>query len=96
MGCRGWAITPQSGHTNCLGDARGSDAKWKTSAEFLAELDHPNVGLNYAHGNIYYYNDDIDRRRTWGNCGPRHCIVHLKTPRGKRRVALFVRSAKAG
>jgi len=54
----------------------------KRAREFLSELDHPNIGLNYDTGNIYYYNEDIDPAEDIREIADRVLHVHLKDTLG--------------
>jgi len=60
----------------------GPTQNGKRAREFLAELDHPHVGLNYDTGNIYYYNDDIDPAEDIREIADRVMHVHLKDTLG--------------
>ena len=52
------------------------------AAEFLDAVDHPNVGINYDTGNVYYYNDGIDPSDDVKHVADRVIHVHLKDTTG--------------
>ena len=56
----------------------GPTRNGKVSREFLDDVDHPNVGVNYDTGNIYYYNDGIDPAEDVKEIADRVVHVHLK------------------
>ena len=56
----------------------GPTRNGKLAAEFLDAVDHPNVGVNYDTGNIYYYNDGIDPSDDVKHVADRVTHVHLK------------------
>jgi inosose dehydratase len=60
----------------------GPTRNGKLAAEFLDGVDHPNVGVNYDTGNVYYYNDDIDPVDDIRHIADRVVHVHLKDTTG--------------
>jgi L-ribulose-5-phosphate 3-epimerase len=60
----------------------GPTRNGKMAREFLAEVNHPQVGLNYDTGNIYYYNDDLDPAKDIKEIGDKVVHVHLKDTLG--------------
>jgi inosose dehydratase len=60
----------------------GPTRNGKVAAEFLERVDHPNVGLNYDTGNIFYYNDGIDPADDVRQVAGRVTHVHLKDTSG--------------
>jgi len=60
----------------------GPTRNGKLAREFLKQVDHPNVGVNYDTGNIYYYNDDLDPAEDVKQIADRVTHVHLKDTLG--------------
>jgi sugar phosphate isomerase/epimerase len=60
----------------------GPTRNGKLAAEFLDLVDHPNVGINYDTGNVYYYNDGIDPADDINHIAGRVVHVHLKDTTG--------------
>jgi inosose dehydratase len=60
----------------------GPTRNGKLAAEFLDLVDHPNVGINYDTGNVYYYNDGIDPADDIKHIAGRVVHVHLKDTTG--------------
>jgi sugar phosphate isomerase/epimerase len=60
----------------------GPTRNGKLAAEFLDRVDHPNVGVNYDTGNVYYYNDGIDPAEDIHHVAGRVVHVHLKDTTG--------------
>jgi L-ribulose-5-phosphate 3-epimerase len=56
----------------------GPTRNGRLAAEFLDALDHPNVGVNYDTGNIYYFNDGVDPCEDVVHIADRVIHVHLK------------------
>ncbi len=50
--------------------------------KFLEAVDHPNVGVNYDTGNIYYYNDSLDPAEDIKQIAQHVTHVHLKDTTG--------------
>jgi L-ribulose-5-phosphate 3-epimerase len=50
--------------------------------KFLDVVDHPNLGVNYDTGNIYYYNEGVDPAEDIKEIVDRVIHVHLKDTRG--------------
>ncbi len=60
----------------------GPTRNGRLAAEFLDAVDHPNVGVNYDTGNVYYYNEGIDPSEDVHHIAPRVVHVHLKDTTG--------------
>jgi L-ribulose-5-phosphate 3-epimerase len=60
----------------------GPTRNGRLAAEFLDAVAHPNVGVNYDTGNIYYYNDDVDPVEDVACVADRVTHVHLKDTLG--------------
>src|SRR5262249_26727323 len=67
----------------------GPTRNGKLAAEFLDRVDHPNVGVNYDTGNIYYFNDDIDPAEDIHHVADRVVHVHLKDTTGGKEQWQF-------
>lgn len=50
--------------------------------KFLDVVDHPNLGVNYDTGNVYYYNEGVDPAEDIKEIADRVIHVHLKDTRG--------------
>ena len=61
----------------------------RLAGQFLAEVDHPNVGFNYDTGNILYYNDGVDPADDISKIADRVVHVHLKDTHGRREEWKF-------
>jgi inosose dehydratase len=60
----------------------GPTRNGRLARDFLEAVDHPNVGLNYDTGNIYYYNEGIDPADDIRHVAERVIHVHLKDTSG--------------
>jgi L-ribulose-5-phosphate 3-epimerase len=60
----------------------GPTRNGRLAARFLDAVDHPNVGVNYDTGNVYYYNDQIDAAEDVAHVADRVIHVHLKDTTG--------------
>ena len=60
----------------------GATRTGEVSLKLLESVDHPNVGVNYDTGNIYYYNDGIDPAEDIKHIAKHVMHVHLKDTTG--------------
>jgi len=69
----------------------GPTKNGRVAKHFLAELAHPNVGINYDTGNILYYNDHIDPADDIREIAEKVIHVHLKDTQGGKKEWKFCR-----
>jgi L-ribulose-5-phosphate 3-epimerase len=60
----------------------GPTRNGRMAAEFLDAVDHPNIGVNYDTGNVYYYNEGVDPVEDVRHIADRVVHVHLKDTNG--------------
>jgi len=60
----------------------GPTRNGQLAAKFLDALNHPNVGINYDTGNVYYYNEGIEPGEDVKHIADRVIHAHLKDTSG--------------
>lgn len=56
----------------------GATRTGERSVKLIEAVDHPNVGINYDTGNVYYFNEDVDPAEDIKHIAEHVKAVHLK------------------
>ena len=62
----------------------GATRTGEISLKLIESVDHPNVGINYDTGNVYYYNEGVDPAEDIKHIAEHVVHVHLKDTKGGR------------
>ena len=72
----------------------GATRTGEISLKLMESVDHPNVGINYDTGNVYYYNEGVDPAEDIKHIAEHVVHVHLKDTKGGKGEGSFVLLAR--